>query len=118
MPGKRNGMLAVRDIIEAIADIREFTEGISFEGFSKDKKGIAAVVQKLGVIGEAAKNIGPDIKRDHPDVDWRAVAGMRNKLVHEYFGVSISIIWKTISEDLPVLEKAVKDYKTGKEPGR
>jgi len=98
----------LNDIIESIADIKEFTNGMTRESFSTDKKTIKAVVRSLEVIGEAANKLPDDVRDRYPEISWQEIIGMRNRLIHEYFGVDLDIVWQTIEEDLEPLENAVK----------
>lgn len=98
----------LNDILESIADIREFTTGMDRESFSGDKKTIKAVVRSLEVIGEAASKLPNHIKDMYPEIAWQETVGMRNRLIHEYFGVDLDIVWQTIEEDLEPLDKTVK----------
>jgi len=91
----------LQDILDAMDDIESYVMGMTFEEFETDKKTFDAVVRNLGVMGEAVKNLPGELKRDHPDVPWRDVAGMRDKVIHAYFGVSQQIIWHTIHADFP-----------------
>ncbi len=81
--------------------------------FIKDKRTRDAVVRNLEIIGEAAKNIPDEIKEKYPEINWKATSGMRDKLIHEYFGVSNLIVWETLTNDLPLfesqIEKIIKD---------
>jgi hypothetical protein len=72
------------------------------------KKTKDAVVRNLEVIGEAVKNVPDEFKEKYPEIKWKAIAGMRDKLIHEYFGVSFSLVWGTIKNDLPDLEPKIK----------
>ena len=98
----------LNDILESISDIKEFTAGMTQESFSKDKKTIKAVVRSLEVIGEAAGKIPQQIRDGYPEVSWQEIIGMRNRLIHEYFGIDLDIIWQTIEEDLKPLEVVVQ----------
>lgn len=80
------------DIIEEISNIEEFIRGLTREEFLSDKKTINAVIRSLEVIGEASKNIPEEIKSANPGVPWREMAGMRDELIHEYFGVDLEIV--------------------------
>jgi uncharacterized protein with HEPN domain len=95
----------LNDIVEAITLIEEFTEGMSFEEFQRDKKTQFAVIRALEVIGEASKAIPSEFKELHPEVPWREMARMRDKLIHAYFGVDLRVVWKTIKEDIPRLRE-------------
>lgn len=98
----------LNDILESIADIREFTAGMTREGFSKDKKTVKAVVRSLEVIGEAAGKIPDQIRSKHPEIPWQEIIGMRNRLIHEYFGIDLDIVWQTLEEDIEPLDKVAK----------
>ena len=98
----------LNDILESISDIKEFTAGMTQENFSKDKKTIKAVVRSLEVIGEAAGKIPQQITNRYPEVSWQEIIGMRNRLIHEYFGIDLDIIWQTIEEDLKPLEVVIQ----------
>ncbi len=98
----------LNDILESITDIKEFTDGMTIESFSNDRKTIKAVLRSLEVIGEAAGKIPSQIIENHPEIPWQEIIGMRNKLTHEYFGVDIDIVWQTIKEDLEPLDKSVR----------
>ena len=89
--------------------IENYTLNLSFEEFEKDRKTIDAVLRNFEIIGEAARQIPPDIKKKNPKVPWKAMIGMRNKMIHEYAGVVLEVVWKTLKEDLPGLEKQLKE---------
>lgn len=98
----------LNDILESIADVREFTAGMTRESFANDKKTIKAVVRCLEVIGEAASKLPNNIRDMYPEMSWVEIVGMRNRLIHEYFGVDLDILWQTVEEDLEPLDKTVK----------
>jgi uncharacterized protein with HEPN domain len=97
----------IEDIIFAIEDIEIFTEGYDFDRFADDKRTLYAVVRCFEIIGEATKNIPDSVKTEYPGIPWRKVAGMRDTMIHEYFGVDIEIIWKTVNNDIPVLKNSM-----------
>lgn len=98
----------LQDILEAIQDIADFTKDMSFEAFAGDKKTINAVIRSIEVIGEAAGKIPKTLRNRYPDVPWKKIVGMRNKLIHEYFGIDLEILWKVVTEDVPSLRAPIE----------
>ena len=100
----RDHRLYLDDIREAIRAIREYTEGLTFESFSADRKTIDAVIRNLEIIGEAAKNLPEEIKATSGDIEWRKIVALRNLLIHEYFGVSKPVVWDIVQNKLDPLD--------------
>lgn len=98
----------LEDILDSIEKIERFIAGMTFEQFIKDDKTVYAVIRALEIIVEATKNIPEDVRSSYSEVPWREIAGMRDKLVHNYFGVDLEVVWKTASEDLSNLEPTIR----------
>jgi len=99
----------LEDILTSVSRIEEYTNDLSFENFNKDQKTIDAVIRNLEIVGEAARNIPEEFSERHGNLPWREMMSMRNKVIHEYFGVDISILWQTIKEDLSNLKIQIKN---------
>lgn len=99
----------LQDILDAINDVEAFINGMEFNEFSGDKKTIYAVMKALEIIGEATKNLPDTLKNEYPDVPWKFMAGIRDKVVHGYFVVDLPIIWKTAKKDLPSLKSSIEE---------
>ncbi len=104
---KRSYRDYLEDISDAVEDIASFIEGMSKRDFLRDKKTINAVIRSLEVMGEASKKIPGTIKKRHPSMPWKKMAGMRNKMIHEYFGVDKEILWSTAKNDVPTLREPI-----------
>ena len=111
---KRNYTLYLKDILQCINSIEEFVDKMDFEDFITDDKTSSAVIRKFEIIGEAVKKIPDEIKINYPNNPWKEIAGMRDRLIHFYFGVDYKLVWETIKKRLPELkllvEKILRDY--------
>ncbi len=99
----------LKHILDAISDIEQFVAGLSQEAFFKNKEKQYAVLRALEIIGEATKNLSFEIKNNYPGVNWKKIAGMRDKLIHAYAAVDLSLVWDTLQIDIPLLEEQVKE---------
>lgn len=108
MPKDRDIELFLNDILESISKIEIYTQGMDYKHFISDEKTKDAVVRNLEIIGEAVKNIPDDVKERHRDIDWKGAGGMRDKLIHEYFGANFAIVWETIKDDLPPFRERIE----------
>jgi uncharacterized protein with HEPN domain len=100
---KRTVDIYVKDIIQNMVDAEEFIQGLSYETFISDKKTFNAVVRSIEVIGEATKSIPDSVRSRYPDIPWKEMAGMRDKLIHFYFGVDREAVWLTVKERIPAI---------------
>jgi uncharacterized protein with HEPN domain len=93
------------DILGAIEDIDGFLLDMEYTKFRQDKKTVYAVIRCLEIIGEAVKNIPGELQERYPQIPWREMAGMRDKLIHGYFGIDIGLVWDTAANDIPFLKR-------------
>lgn len=100
---KRSDIDYLKDILEAAKRVTGYCKDLDYEGFLNDIKTQDAAVRNIEIIGEAAKNISPSYRELYPDIPWKNISGMRDKLIHGYFGVNLDIVWEVIKNDLPML---------------
>lgn len=104
----RNHKIYLMDILSAIDSIENFVKDMDFKEFCADDKTSSAVIRKLEIIGEATKNIPDNIQKQYSNIPWREMAGMRDKLIHFYFGVDYKLVWTTIKKRLPEVKTKIK----------
>jgi len=109
----RDWRFRVRDILAAVRAIARYTDGMTFDQFVGDARTMDAVVRNLMTMGESIRWIPEPILDAHPNVPWRTLRGMRNVVVHEYFGVDPGILWETVRGDLPPLEEKLEAVLSG-----
>ncbi len=102
------------DVLEAIEKIQDYIEKISYEQFSKNGMISDAVIRNLEVIGEAVKSLPTEIKNKHPNIEWRKISGLRDILIHEYFGINLKIVWDIVINKIPELKKSIIKIKKEK----
>jgi len=102
---KRTSKDYIIDISTSITNISDFIQGMDYNDFVNDTKTVYAVIRALEIIGEATKNVPDSIRNKYPVLPWKSMAGMRDKLIHAYFGVRLELIWNTASDLLPQLKK-------------
>jgi uncharacterized protein with HEPN domain len=102
------------DILEAVQRARSYTAGQSYEQFLADTKTQDAVIRALEILGEATKRLSSSLRESHPEIPWKSMAGVRDKLIHDYFGVNIDIVWQIVRDQLPTLAEQVAAALEGK----
>lgn len=100
---ERTPGLLLEDIQESAERILEYTRKMTFEEFSMDNKTIDAVIRNFEIIGEASNLLPDEIKERHPEIEWHRIRGFRNRIVHDYFGVDLQIVWNITSDQIPGL---------------
>ncbi len=98
----------LNDMLQNAQRAIRFVKGMDYEAFAKDEKTVYAVIRAVEIIGEAASNVPAEICAAHEHIPWGEAKGMRNKLVHRYFGINLEVVWQTVQEDLPALIAALK----------
>jgi uncharacterized protein with HEPN domain len=105
---KRDYRLYIDDILEAVEKIEKYVMGLTFNQFAQNSMIIDAVIRNFEIIGEATKNIPEEVRKKYPDIPWKEMAGMRDKLAHEYFGVVLEVVWETMKKRLPDLKTLIQ----------
>ena len=105
----KDDLAYIEHILDCIRKIKEFSEGISFREFSSNELVQDAIIRNIEIIGEASKKISSDTKQIYFEVPWKEIAGMRDKLIHDYLGVDVEVVWRTIKEDIPILERQIRE---------
>lgn len=106
---KRDPALLLEDMLGAIRKIERYMAGLEREGFLQDEKTIDSVVRNLEILGEAARQLPEDFTTRYPNVPWRQIAGLRNRIVHDYFDLDLEIIWQVIRYDLSSLRSQLEN---------
>ena len=107
MKNKREVGDYLNDIVENIDKVIKFTSGINYEDFIGNDEKVYAVVRAIEIIREATKNVPQSFRKKYPEIPWREMAGMRDKVIHEYFGVDLKIVWTTATKEIPPLRDKI-----------
>jgi len=105
---KKESLIFIKYIMENINEIELFVKGVTKESFLENKEKQYAIIRAIEIIGESVKNLPNSFRKEHSEIPWIKIAGMRDKLMHHYFGVNLNTVWKVIKEDLPDLKKEIK----------
>ena len=104
----RDFIMRLEDILDAIGKIQAYVDGMDFKQFKADSRTVDAIVRNITIIGEAARHVPEGIVNRYKDIPWLEMQDIRNVVVHEYFGISLDILWETIQHDLPPLIEHLK----------
>ena len=106
---KKEDSVYLRHILDAVSRIEEYTNGIEYKNFIENHLIQDGVIRQIEIIGEATKRLSDKTRDNFPDVPWKDMTGMRDKLIHDYLGVDIDAVWDTVKEDIPILKNKLKD---------
>lgn len=118
MTGERYYAEYLRDIVDAASKAERFVENVDFESSARNDEKVFAVIRALEVIGEATKYVPEEIRSRYPSVPWRSMAGMRDVLIHQYYGVQLHRFWATVQEDIPMVRDKVAGILVDVDAGR
>lgn len=105
---RRTPDLLLEDILDSAQKILEYTSSMTFAEFSEDSRTIDAAIRNFEIIGEASNLLPEEFKDRHPSIDWHRIRGFRNRIVHDYFGIDLQILWKIIADQIPSLMVEIK----------
>jgi len=107
----KDDLAYIEHILDCIRKINEFSNGLSLKEFKTNEMVQDAIIRNIEIIGEASKKISKDTKQTYYEIPWKEISGMRDKLIHDYLGVDVDVVWKTIKEDIPTLDRLIRSIK-------
>jgi uncharacterized protein with HEPN domain len=107
MKGALSDKLRAKHVLDAIVEIEKYLDGVTFDQFQLNSEKRFATIKQIEIIGEACTNISVATKESHPEVEWKSIKGFRNISIHEYFDVSIQLVWQIAQNDLPILKQQI-----------
>jgi uncharacterized protein with HEPN domain len=105
---RKDDSVYLRHVLDAIYRIEEYTRDVTYTDFVNNHLRQDAAIRQIEVIGEAVKKLSSELKKGHPEIPWKDVAGMRDKLIHDYFGVDLDAVWDTVEKDIPRLKDRIR----------
>ena len=106
---KKDDLVYLKHIWDAISQIEKYVKGVKYENFIVNHLIQDGVIRQIEIIGEATKRLSKDIRKQYSKIPWKDIAGMRDKLIHDYFGVDVDAVWDTVQKDIPSLKNDVKN---------
>jgi len=104
----KDDLAFIEHILLCIGKIQEYTKSLTAQEFNNNELIQDAVIRNIEIIGEATKKISKDLKSQYREIPWKEMSGMRGKLIHDYFGVDVDVVWKTVNEDIPYLKSLIE----------
>jgi uncharacterized protein with HEPN domain len=105
----KDDLVFIEHILLCIDKIQEYTKNLNSQEFNKNELIQDAVIRNIEIIGEATKKISKDLKSQYPEIPWKEMSGMRDKLIHDYFGIDVDVVWNTVNEDIPYLKSLIEN---------
>ena len=105
----KDDLAFIEHILLCIDKIQEYTKNLTTQDFNSNELIQDAVIRNIEIIGEATKKISKDLKSQYQEIPWKEMSGMRDKLIHDYFGVDVDVVWKTVNEDIPYLKSLIEN---------
>jgi len=105
----KDDLAFIEHILLCIDKIQEYTKNLTAQEFNNSELIQDAVIRNIEIIGEATKKVSKDLKSQYREIPWKEMSGMRDKLIHDYFGVDVDVVWKTVNEDIPYLKSLIEN---------